>query len=105
MKKILLLIISFYTIVLNAQNFKLTYYLNGCAGNPLIGATSIYLYAGAGTVSPTSTYNYTAGTFSGDSLPLHFVGNNTWVICFNPYDIFTDVNGLSMPGATTIYNF
>ena len=104
MKKKLLLILSCSVFQLNAQNFRLTYYLNGCAGNPLIGATGIYLYAGAGTSGSTSTYDYTAGTFSGDSLALQDLGNNTWQICFDPYQIFNNVNGL-MPGGTTIYNF
>ena len=68
MKKIILLLISFLSIQLQAQNFRLNYFLNGCPGNPLIGASGIYLYAGAGTQNATSTYDYTAGTFIGDSL-------------------------------------
>ena len=106
MKKILIIVICFCSLQVDAQYFKLTYFLNGCAGNPLNGATGIYLYAGAGTASPTSTYDYTAGTFSGDSLGLHYIGNNSWEICFDPYQIFySTINGAPMPGGTTIYNF
>ena len=105
MKKILLLLLAFAFTQLNAQNFRLTYYLNGCPGNPLIGSSGIYLYAGAGTVGPTSTYDYTAGTFAGDSLALTNMGGNTWEICFNPYQIFYNSSGTIIPNGTTLYNF
>ena len=105
MKKIVLLLLAFAFTQLNAQNFRLTYYLNGCPGNPLIGSSGIYLYAGAGTVGPTSTYDYTAGTFAGDSLALTYMGSNTWEICFNPYQIFYNSSGTLIPNGTTLYNF
>ena len=105
MRKILLLVLTCTVFQLQAQNFRLRYFLTGCPGNPLNGASGIYLYAGAGTQNATSTYDYTAGTFSGDSLPLTFVGNNTWEICFDPYQIFYDMNGAILPASTPIFNF
>lgn len=105
MKKILLLIFSLCIIKSNAQYFQLTYHVAGCAGNPLIGASGIYLYAGAGTQNATSTYDYTAGGFNGTDLALQYIGNNDWVICFDPYQVFKDANQNLLPTGTTIYNF
>src|SRR5689334_11086845 len=103
MRKTLLLILCCFALQVNAQYFRLTYYINGCAGNPLAGVSPVYLYAGAGTASPTSTYDYTAGIFVGDSLQMQDIGNNSWQICFDPYTIFHDNNGVLMPMGTTIY--
>ena len=107
MKKLpLSLLFVLFIVPLHAQYFRLTYHVAACAGNPLATATAIYLYAGAGTVSPTSTNDYIAGTLSGTDLPLQNMGNNNWEICFDPYAIFKDPsNNQLRPMGTLIYNF
>lgn len=103
MKKLILLLAFFASSNIQAQDLRIIYNLNGCPGNPLIGAPAIYMYAGIGTINAGSTFDYTSGGFSGPANQLSPLGNNLWEICVDPYTFVNSV-GQTPPISATIYN-
>ena len=106
MKKLLLFVSLFLAFQTQAQIFRLTYNTTTCP-SPLNGAAAIYLYAGANISAPGNPpTHFTDAAFSNPGLyPLTQTGPGIWEICFNPFQVFKDGNGSTIPTSATIYSF
>ena len=103
-KKLLALsLFSISSLFSYAQDLRIIYNVNSCAGNPLVGQPSIYIYPSVGVSSPSAYDEYFGGSTSGTMLPLNNSGNGLWEICLNPYT-FTDALGTPVPASATIFN-
>ncbi len=106
MRKLLLFAFTLLAINTQAQIFRLTYNTTTCP-SPLNGASAIYLYAGANITAPGNPPTHFAdAAFSNPGLySLTQTSPGFWEICFNPYQIFRDGNGSTIPTNATIYSF
>ncbi len=102
-KKLLLFATLICSGISQAQDFRIIYNVNGCAGNPFNGASNIYAYLGIGTINAGTTFDYFSGAYSGTANPLNYTGNGLWEICVDPYSFKDNLNN-TPPLSATIFN-